>query len=309
MTKMTTRWKYTFATYATVVGIWVVYALLTFFAPDTASSAHFDMHGARRVIIDLTILIPVHLIWLLAAYGVTTFKSYAIMLKGTKEGTGINLIADGLLVTLTYFIVTSIYSSIMPYLIHYQYYDSLAVIRDHLAPLFSLVAFFLLYRGSSLLRQVTPFSTWTTGTIWALVGYAVFVAAFVFDFATTATGGGPTRSSVDILPHEILLVTLILPYVIAWFLGVLACINIVKYASHVKGKLYRKALRDLVLGISGIAIFVIVIQLIGFANRYFSNWSLGPILAILYALIILYGIGFVFVASGAKKLARIEAVQ
>jgi hypothetical protein len=306
---MTKKWKYQVTTYVAVVSVWIVYALLTFFAPDTASSAHFNMHGAERVLIDLTILLPVHLIWLLATYGVTTFKNYSIMLKGSKEGAGIDLIADGLLVTLTYFVVSSLYSSVMPYLIHYQHYDALAVIRDHLAPLFSLVAFFLLYRGSSLLRQVTPFSTWTTGTIWMLVGYGVFVAAFVFDFATTATGGGPTRTSIDILPHEVLLITLILPYVIAWFLGVLACINIAKYANHVKGSLYRKALRDLVLGISGIAIFVIVIQLIGFANRYFSDWTLTPILAILYALIILYGLGFVFVASGAKKLAHIEAVK
>lgn len=306
---MTKKWKYQIPTYVAIVSLWVVYALLTFFAPETASSAHLDMHGAERILIDLTILIPVHLIWLLAGYGVTTFKNYSIMLKGSKEGAGVDLIADGLLVTLTYFIVSSLFSSAMPYLIHYQHYDGLAVIRDHLAPLFSLVAFFLLYRGSSLLRQVTPFSTWTTSTVWALVAYAVFAAAFVFDFATNAPGGGPSRTSVDILPHETLLITLILPYVVAWFLGLLACININKYANHVKGTLYRRALRDLVLGISGIALFVIVIQLIGFANRYFSSWSLGPILAILYGLIILYGIGFVFVASGAKKLARIEAVQ
>jgi hypothetical protein len=306
---VTKKWKYQVTTYVGILSIWVIYAFFTFFAPDTPSSAHFDIHGTERFIVDLTILIPVLLIWLMAAYGVTTFKNYSIMLKGTKEGTGIDLIADGLLVTLSYFVISSLFSSLMPYLIHYRHYDSLAVVHDHLAPLFSLVAFFLLYRGSSLLRQVTPFSTWTASTIWALIGYGIFVAAFVFDFATNAIGGGPLRTAIDVLPHEVLLMTLILPYVIAWFLGVLACINIAKYANHVKGSLYRRALRDLVLGISGIAIFVMVIQLISYANRYFSRWSLGPILAILYALIILYGIGFVFVASGAKKLARIEAAQ
>src|SRR5262249_10846944 len=130
------------------------------------------------------------------------------------------------------------------------------------------------------------------------------------EFATSpTTGGNLTRNSLVILPHSILLVTLVLPHILSWFLGILAIINIAKYARQVQGNLYRDALKNLIRGIAGVIFFTVVYQIILFASQFLANLSLGLTLLIIYLLLILYALGFLFVQAGAKKLMRIEVVQ
>lgn len=304
------KWKYTRATYVVVVVSWVIYALLTLLAPKEANT-RFHLSEPELLLLQLTIIIPIHLIWLMAVRGATTFKQYASMIAGSPDADGVNQIADGLLWTLAYFIVTSITGALAPYFANSRTYDGFIIFRDHLAPFISLVAFFLLYRGSHLLRRVTNFVTWTRGTAVALTIFGLFAFLFVLEFALSPTFVTPsaTRNALMIMPHGVLLFTIILPYIVAWFLGMLACINITKYAAGVKGQLYRKALSDLVWGIWSVIGFAVAIQAITFAGRFLSSLSLGAILLIVYALLALYGVGFLFVRAGAHKLARIEVAR
>jgi hypothetical protein len=196
------------------------------------------------------------------------------------------------------------------YFLNAPFYDTLVVIRDHLGPLFAVIAFFVLYRGSQRLKLVANFDTWTASTTWAVFAFAVFAFFFVLEFATSPNLTiGTARTSLAIVPHEVLLFTLIIPYIAAWFMGILAIINISKYARQVKGQLYRQALENLVRGIAAVVFFIMFYQVIVFAARYLAHISLGAILMIIYAILILYGLGFLFIRAGAKKLMRIEAVQ
>jgi hypothetical protein len=305
-----TKWKYARLAYIIVVTSWSLYAVLTLFAPS-AANAHYHLSEPALIALKLTVIIPIHLIWLMAVRGAVAFKNYSIMIRGGRESGAVNLIADGLLWTLGYLVLTTVIGSIAPYLVDKRYYDTFVVIRDHLAPLASVIAFVLIYRGSDRLRETADFTTWTRNTTWLVPAYGVFAYLFVLQFVATPADSGQlaARSSTSIVGHEILLFTLIVPLLAAWFIGLVAAINITKYAHVVKGVIYRQALRDLARGVLTVIAFSIVIQLISFGARYFASYKLSTVLGIVYLLILLYGLGFVFVRSGARKLALIEATS
>jgi hypothetical protein len=233
------------------------------------------------------------------------------MIQGGRESGAINLIADGLLWTIGYLVLTTVVGAIAPYLMKTRAYDTFVVLRDHVAPLASLIAFALIYRGSHRLRVIANFTTWTRSTTWLIPVYGVFAYLFVLQFAASPRDSGQlvARSSTAVVGHEILLFTLIVPLLSAWFIGLVATINITKYARDVKGVIYRQAMTDLVRGILAVIAFSIVIQLISFSARYLATVKLAVVLGIVYLLIILYGLGFIFVRSGARKLGLLETTS
>jgi hypothetical protein len=303
-------WRYTYPAYIFVIGCWVIYAILSMFAPAVANQ-RYHLGTVELMTLRLSIIIPIHLIWLLALSGAVALKNYATLIKGGRESSAISLIADGLLWTIGYLVVSSVASAATPFFANTSQYDAIIIIRDHLAPLASLIAFVYIFRGSHLLREIGKFATWTRTTAWIMAAYAFFAFFFVLQFSTSPVITSQTagRTAATIAPHSILLFTMVVPFLIAWFLGILAIINITKYARHVKGVLYRQALRNLVVGISGIIAFAVVVQVISLAAKYLADLKLGPILAIVYLLLLLYGAGFLLVRSGAKKLGRLEGAE
>ncbi|HSX01188.1 MAG TPA: hypothetical protein VLF67_03005, partial [Candidatus Saccharimonas sp.] len=111
------------------------------------------------------------------------------------------------------------------------------------------------------------------------------------------------------LPRELLLFTMLLPYLLGWFLGLLGAINISRYARQVRGTLYRQALGYLVVGIMGVIGFAVTVQILTLATRFLLGFSLPRLLFTIYILLVLYGLGFWLVRLGARKLTRIEVVQ
>jgi hypothetical protein len=305
----TQPWKYAQLTYLAVVVCWITYAVLTLFAPHSAN-ARFHLAEPELALLQLTVIVPLHLIWLAAAYGTVMFKHYAQVIHDGLEAPAFNHIANGLLVTITYLIANTLLGAVIPFLAHSRLLDVIVIVRDHITPIGALIGFYLLYRGSHQLRSAAKFTTWTKTALWLLVGFGLFSAAFVLDFTLSPnppSSGNP--SSLSLLPHALLVFTLVLPYLAGWFMGLLASVNIAKYSRHVNGVLYRRALRDLRRGIWGVILFGVALQILTFSARFLTNLSLGWTLLLVYILLLLYGLGFLFVRSGAKKLTQIEVIQ
>lgn len=301
------NWRYTRLTYYLVFASWAFYSVLSWFSP-TNRLGNSVSPGALNLV-RLTIIILVLGIMLFAARGATAFKSYATMVAGSKEGEAINLIANGLLLTLSYFLISTVFSALLPFYTSSPGYKALVVIRDHIPVAISLASYYLLYRGSDQLRQVAKFETWTRGAAIAMVAFIVFAYAFVLEFTRfqappiTAT----SASAMTVLPQNILLFSLVLPFLLAWFLGILATINIFKFSLSVKGKLYRLALKDLIKGLWFVIVLSMLIQLLTLSDKYILSLKAPALLGLIYILLILYALGFVFIRDGAKRLSRLEA--
>lgn len=302
------NWKYTSLTYYLVFTSWALYAVLSWFAPKTASTATSVSPGTL-IFVKLTVLLIVLAIMLFAARGATAFKSYATMIAGSKESEAINLIATGLLLTLSYFMISTVFGALLPYYTSSPGYKALIVIRDHIPVAISLASYYVLYRGSDQLRRVAKFETWTRGAAIAMIAFIVFAYVFVLEFtrfqAPPITAGG--ASAMTVLPQNVLLFSLVLPFLLAWFLGILATINIFKFSLSVKGKIYRLALKDLIKGLWFVIVLSMLIQFLSLSDKYLLSLKTPVLLGLIYALLILYALGFVFIRAGAKRLSLLEA--
>ena len=312
MPEKPTTWKYELPALGFVFGAWLLYAALSLLSPVTGG-AKYHMTSDDFQLLRLTIIIPTLIIWMLAVRGAIAFKNYASLITGGQEHKGVNLMADGLLWLVAYLIVSALLSALDPFVTSHAIANSFIVIRDHIPPLFGLVGFLLLYYGSNQLKSVAKFQTWTWtwDTMLIMALFAIFAIGFVLDFSSTAVmpATGAMVTSTSIVPLKVLLFTLVLPYLIAWFVGILAAINIYRYSQNVSGILYRRALRSLVWGIVTVVLFASAVQLTNFADRFLSSLSLGALLAIVYIFIIFYALGFVFIWMGAKQLKRLEALE
>jgi hypothetical protein len=106
-----------------------------------------------------------------------------------------------------------------------------------------------------------------------------------------------------------IILTLGVPYLVGWALAIKAMFNLNQYRKCVKGAIYRRSLLRLEIGTLIVILFYIAVQLLIAFSTYFSHAGLGIILALLYLLIILYGAGFLIMASGARRLSKIEKVN
>jgi hypothetical protein len=302
-------WRFTTPVYVAIVVFWLLYVVASLAAPSS-SAEHFHLSTATVTLLRIGIFVPVLIIWILAVRGTATIKTYAATVGPGLEANALNLIADGLIWTIVYLVSASVIGSFIPHFIDTPYLKTAVLIRNHVSPLAALIAFILIFRGSQSLKRVSDFVTWTSETFVVLGIFGLFCIGFVLEFATSPTNGVDSSGiPLSILPHEALLFSAVMPFVLAWFLGILAMINIRKYATTVKGILYRQALRNLAYGIGVIIAFTMLHQILVFSSRFLLNLNLLVILLIIYLLLGLYAVGFVLVRRGAHNLMRIEALR
>jgi len=294
--------------YLILILCWLAYATLTIFSP-VQPDPRFHLGGLTAVSLRLSFLIPVLFIWLVALRSILALYHYTKLIAISPEARGLKLIAAGLSWSLAYFISLSLISPLLPYLAHSPSIETLISLRNHLPVITSSIAFWLLYAGTHRLQPIAGFRTWTPRTIAIftlyIIGAVVFVYAFRFSPVTLDSNGLPTYT----LTQNTLLFTLVLPYLAAWFAGLLAGINIIKYARTVKGSIYRRVLQDVARGILCVVLFQILIQVISLTSRFLTQWNLTGLLLLTYSLLILYGLGFWFIHHGTNKLTQLEGPQ
>jgi hypothetical protein len=302
-------WTYSLPAHGVVIALWLGYAILTFMAPASHDARIEGLPGWEIVAIRLSIILPILIIWLVALRGAITFKYYARLIGQSPEGAGLNNIANGLLCTLIYLIASSLTGSLMPFFVGSHWLESAVAIRNHLPVIITFIAFLLLYTGSHQLRNIAGVATWNRATTLILILFAVVSAGFTLAFVTSPVIYDSRGVPSTVTPKSILLFTLILPYLASWFMGILATLNIARYARGVKGIIYRQALRDLIRGILAIIFFGMLLQFLTVLSRFLSNLGLGQLLLLVYVILGSYALGFWFVREGAKKLTRIEVAQ
>jgi hypothetical protein len=110
------------------------------------------------------------------------------------------------------------------------------------------------------------------------------------------------------LPIWLLLLTVIIPYLYAWFVGLLAAYEITSYSQQVRGVLYKQALHLLVGGLVAVIAGSILLQYISSVDPSPGHLVLDYRLLLVVLFRIVIGIGFVLIAAGANRLKRIEEV-
>ncbi len=289
---------------------WYAAFLITFIlllllpAPDRATMVRYHLSALGFRVLDFTFIIPEALIWFAAFYGYEKLHSYSQLIRTGKEGRQIAKLARGLLILAVGLPLEAIFSGILSIIAtHVPSFKNASVItNNYVAALLPLLAFIWIGRGARGLGDLvkTRPQLWkvnaTTFTV-ILLGI-IFCCLIVLDHSQL-------RTTYHLSP-EAVMITLGVPYMYVWFLGLLASIELQTYSQKVTGVLYRRGWNLLILGFVSIILLSILIQYLSTLSTWLTSLSLGWILLMLYVLLFLLAGAFIIVALGATRLSKIE---
>ena len=290
------------------------YVLLTFSTPINKSSLdHYHVSLTALHLLYVTLIIPIILIWAAAIYGYAHLRHYVEQIKKDPDGQGLSYVATGLGILAIGLVVNSLVSSVISYFsaTRLSLVPTEVIIDNYLSVILMFLCFWFLYRGSAVLTKLVPKKPELDRRRLFFFTYAVLGIVYANRSLHNPQKNIPatyTTHGLYYLPDVLILLTVLLPYLIAWLLGIMATIQLIYYRQHVKGVIYRDSLKLLAAGISVVIIASIGEQVLAFFDSQLQSSSLSVILVILYLLLIFIGVGFLMIARGAKRLRQLEGL-
>jgi hypothetical protein len=291
-----------------------IYITLSWITPvKEAVLDHYHITAVQLKLISLSLIIPVAAIWFIAFYGFINFKSYSQIIKDEVDGKGLDKIASGLSILAMGMVVTSILSAATSYwtATHPEHIPAGVIVRNLVSVVIAVSAYSLMYKGATILRNTTKTRENSVRRIAFYITYAAFALGYAYltlnrdDKRIAAT---ELRRGSYYLPDWLIIAAVVVPYLVAWLLGIVAVVNLGDYKHNVKGIIYKEVLAKLSMGIAVVVLAAIGVQILGFISESFLEASLQKILGIIYLLLAFIAAGYVLIAIGAKKLKKLEGI-
>lgn len=297
----------------------LVYLLITFTTvPDPTRVAQYNINADQLRLILLTIALPATIIWFAAFYGLVNIGKYAEKIKGTADGKGFQLMAKGLIVLGIGLPLNSVITATLNYGVSVKEISqtTATIITTHTAIVFPLIGFIFLLMGSHRLLSIIKKAKKVAAVPFEHAMGLSFVLAFISALYVFATFTNPAREIAVApatkptygIPDWLILTTIVLPYIFIWGCGLYTALQLRAYQQTVGGRVYKKSLAKLNMGLVAVILTSILMQFLAAASSRFLGWELGAILTLVYVLLAIIAIGYVLIALGAKGLAKLEDV-
>lgn len=291
------------------VALLTLYVILAFALPvDPAVLARYEISSLQAKLLSLTTVIPVVLIYLTALYGFVRVRDYANKIRGTHEGPAFDLIAKGLLLLVFGLPIRSIITSITSYIKHAQpdLLPIFTIFRQYISVILAIVAVVLLARGARRLYDTLKRPVFKHPSI--IMSLIPIALASIYTWLITSQAQSSPGGEPYYVPVWVVVLTIAIPYVFVWCTGLWAAIYLYRYQFAVKGVIYKRAIDLIAKGIAVIMLISVLIQFLTTLSGLLNRLDLTPLLGVIYLLLACYVVGYGFLASGAKKLKRIEEV-
>ncbi len=305
-----TKYKKLTALFILFSGIYLALSLLL--PADKAALDKYHLTAAKAAGLTLTITIPYLMIWFVALVGYLRLRSYTETISNSKDGSAFQTISTGILWLALWLPISAVATTAATGYFHAHPASTplMIILINYLNIIILLPAFLLVNLGSKKLLAIIkkPESTLPQALMILFIG---FLALYLFMVLRDPARQFPTDSvhvASYYLPDWLTVTTLIIPRLVAWFLGVQAIYNIYLYRKKVKGAIYRHALDNLAMGLGGVVITIVALRCYQSLSAQLTQLSLGAILLVIYALLVLMSVGYIFIAKGAKSLQRIEEI-
>lgn len=281
----------------------LAYLLNGIYSPLSITSDNLDTLSPYMLrLLNISIVIPISIIWSLIFFSYMRVSKYSSSLKG-QESKGFNQIAQGLMWLAFVMPARSVLTIAFQQIQHTGVRSSIATITvNYVGLLLAMLAFVYISKGAYLLAKTTKIKS-SAINHHAYV-YFFTLASSIYTYLVVVRPVDGTK--VYYLPDLVIMCTLAVPYVYAWYRGAIGVRYLQEYRKHSVGVLYKKALHYLALGL-GIQVFGSAsIQMFLTLSNNISRLNITPLLTIIYVLLIVIGIGGIFIARGASQLQKIE---
>jgi len=294
------------------IALAVLYIVLIFILPaNHASMQHYHLSTIEYKIATAALAIPPIAVWFAAFWGYAKLREYSQSIAKSKEGPHFARLGTGCAWLAWSLPLTSIGSLILNGLAYKwtNFHPTAIILTNYLALIIPLIAFLIIglaARGivGKLRLNLDLQSARLMMTFFLVSGIAYCFLIFrKIDPANLAS----TQNSY-FLPVWLLILTVIIPYLYAWFIGLLAAYEISLFSTKVRGLLYRQALLLMVIGLVAVIIGSIALQYIGSVVPRTGDLLFNYKLLLTLVVRIVSGIGFFILALGASRLKKIEEV-
>ncbi len=289
-----------------------LYVVLIFILPaNTTVMREHSFSPIQYRALLFAVALPSLMAWLAAFIGYARLHRYAKSLAGTAEGSSFQQLARGC----TWLAWSLPAPIILSFLFnsyanaHPEFRPTAVIISNYLNLIFPLIALTLIGIAS---RALTTSASLTfsvaraRGIIIAFIVAGLLYCYFTFqrfDLTSFTSTNNPYY-----LPLALVVITVIIPYLYAWFVGLLAAFEIAIFSKNAKGVLYRQSLQMLVFGLVAVVLSSIALQYINTISPRVGYIVLDFKLILVTVFRILTASGFVLIALGANRLKKIEEV-
>jgi hypothetical protein len=289
-----------------------VYVLLVMLLPtDPATLARYHITQGQARLLNLTVVLPLAAIWYLALNGFVRFWQYSKIIRNTNEGWSFTMLAYGLMILAFSLPLNAIVSAIFNYVsIHNtNFLPTATILRNYITLVLAIISFGLLARGAVLLVISHKEKIRYKPVMPLFMAPVMIILTSVFTWLVVANQHELSNGQNSYyLPNWLVILTIVIPYLAAWVAGILSIYYIYIYHQKVKGAVYKQAFSELAKGLAMVTFISVFVQLLVTITEQINRLKLTPILLLIYLLVILYAVGFWFIAHGAKKLQTFEEV-
>jgi len=289
-----------------------LYILLIFLLPASKTVMRtYSLEPFQYHILLLLVTLPYMLVWISACLAYVRLRQYTKLLKKTPEGgdywhitRGIMYLAYGLpIVAILSLLINSVGN-------HVSELKAASIIMvNYLSLLVPLVAYSTLRKGTHGLveRNKLRFSLNDMRTI-VIALVLIGVAYCYFTFRKLNLDSIGSADNPYYLPAWLMITTIIVPYLYAWFSGLLAAYELVLFGRQVQGVLYRQAVRWVASGVAGVVAGGVALQYLRTVVPRTGHLSINTAFLFAFTAYVILIVGFVLIIIGASKLKRIEEV-
>lgn len=290
----------------------VIYTVLIFGLPANLLTMHaYHLSSLEYRVLLFAVALPSMLVWLAAFWGYAALRQYAQSIHKTKEGPHFNQLATGCYWLAWSLPLPTIASLLLNTLADKSpgFRPTAIIIANYLSLLFPLVGFSLIGNTARDLTRSAKLSFSLAGArlimlLFLLAGVLYCYLTFHhFDLTSLTSTHNPY-----FLPVWLAVVSITVPYLYAWFIGLLGAYEIVLFSKNVQGLLYRRALAYVAVGLVAVIVSSITLQYINGVVPAVSHLVLNYKLVAITLFRILGGTGFIILALGAKRLKKIEEI-
>lgn len=261
----------------------------------------------------ISVVVPMLFIWSAILYSFLKLHDYSQKIIKSKDGVGFRFISNGIFFILLSSIVSSYLSLYIQFVPGNQIFlRDLRILNNYIQVVFSLLSFYLIWKGSKkfvdMVNAGKKVNKQRPYVIFSLVLISLPYIYFVFQNSVRSFSSSPDVISTYNLPDILIFPTIVLPYIISWWFGIMSVVNMSAFKEETKGVIYKSVLDKFYKGFLTVILLFISLQYFTQFSAFFTNAGLSLILVIIYVILLIDAVGFIFVARGTKSLNKLEIV-
>jgi hypothetical protein len=301
--------------YFIAIGIlWIIYSLLTLFAPSAQVTQRFGISLAQVNLLRLTVLLPYLFIWVATLFAILQYQKYYKIIAKSPEGRGFKQLNLGLSMLLSQIIISPFLGLVSNYYpTSFTVQKVTTILRNDVTILLYLIAFYFFWKASKIFISTISLKKRQTKSVYGIIlliivslGSSLIWFITHNDFRTASSD--PTIRPTYFINDVPIFVTIVIPYLIIWLLGLITLFNLRTLYLNAEGIIYKKAFASVAIGLALIEALIISLQFLTQATTYLREIGLGVILILVYVILLAISAGYLYFAKGAVELTRIEKI-